>query len=241
MRKANPNKQYFTKEAEDAIIRYNLSESPAERDRIYNEYIHKPLDKLVECIIHTFKLDSYAISYEEVKHDTLTYIVERLYKYTDPTMGKAYSYFSIVCKNRLIAQNDLMYKRHKLSDQTEQVDVLRSVMNEQASEYDTSNRNEFIELYIKYLDTNLETIFRTKEDQIVADSVLELFRIRENIECFNKKSLYILIRDRTGVETTAITKVVNQMKRLYTSLYKIFLRTGALNVTQGKYNKALML
>lgn len=43
------------------------------------------------------------------------------------------------------------------------------------------------------------------------------FRVetRENIEDFNKKALYILIRERTGLETTNITRVVKTLQRIY--------------------------
>jgi len=55
---------------------------------------------------------------------------------------------------------------------------------------------------------------------MVADSVLELFRTRDNIENFNKKALYILIRERTGLKTQIITKTVNNIKIIYAILYK---------------------
>ena len=41
-----------------------------------------------------------------------------------------------------------------------------------------------------YYDKNLNKLFSNKRDIIVADSLLELFRIRQNIENFNKK-LYL--------------------------------------------------
>lgn len=241
MKKQSSNKQYFTKETEDAILRYNQSTSSFERNEIYNNEIQVPFDKLVESIINRFKLDSYAISYEEVKHDTISYLTERLYKYTDPTLGKAYSYFSMVCKNHLIGQNDIKYKRKKLTDTVDHIDIERNTTNEMSTEYTISDKSEFINLYVEYVDKNLTILFRSPADQDVADSVLELFRIRDNIDCFNKKNLYILIRERTGANTTTITKVVNRMKKLYSKLNKIYLNTRALNVKQGKYNKSLII
>ena len=48
---------------------------------------------------------------------------------------------------------------------------------------------------------------------------MELFRTRENIETYNKKALYILIREKTGAKTQYITKVVKQIKKEYETLY----------------------
>ena len=64
---------------------------------------------------------------------------------------------------------------------------------------------DFTDQFVAYYDENLNSIFTNKRDIIVADSLLELFRIRENIENFNKKALYILIRERTGLKTQNIT------------------------------------
>ena len=64
--------------------------------------------------------------------------------------------------------------------------------------------------------------------QHTADSLLELFRIRENIDNFNKKALYILIRERTGLKTQNITKVVNKMKKDFTQMFLTYQKSGNL-------------
>jgi hypothetical protein len=75
-------------------------------------------------------------------------------------------------------------------------------------------------------DKNLNNVFTNKRDIIVADTILELFRIRENIENFNKKALYILIRERTGLKTQNITKVLNVMKRDYAKMFSTYSKSG---------------
>jgi hypothetical protein len=49
------NKQYFTKDTEEAILMYNQMEDEIDRNRLYVERIKYPFDKLVENMIHTFK------------------------------------------------------------------------------------------------------------------------------------------------------------------------------------------
>ena len=72
----------------------------------------------------------------------------------------------------------------------------------------------------------LTNIFRRDKDIRVADSVLHIFRIKENIENFNKKALYILIRERTQLKTQDITKVINVMKRDYSKMYLVYKHRG---------------
>ena len=75
----------------------------------------------------------------------------------------------------------------------------------------------------------MNSIFTNKRDIIVADTLLELFRIRENIENFNKKALYIMIREMTGSNTQHITRVINQMKSYYFSMMEEFQTGGKID------------
>ena len=61
-----------------------------------------------------------------------------------------------------------------------------------------------------------------------AYSVLELFRTRHTLENFNKKGLYVLIREMTGQNTSKITKVVNVLKKQYVKSLKTFNEKGSM-------------
>ena len=82
---------------------------------------------------------------------------------------------------------------------------------------------------LDYWDNNITNIFRRQKDILVADSVLELFRRRANIENFNKKALYIMIREMTGSNTQHITRVINVMKKHHVMLKKKFEFSGSVD------------
>ena len=84
---------------------------------------------------------------------------------------------------------------------------------------------------LEYWENNITNIFRRQKDILVADSVLELFRRRMNIENFNKKALYIMIREMTGSNTQHITRVVNQMKRYYVNMMEEFSNDGSIDTS----------
>ena len=63
------------------------------------------------------------------------------------------------------------------------------------------------------------TLFKKDNDKKVCDAINTLFKRRENLEIFNKKALYIYIREMTDVDTPVITKVTKILKKLYKSLY----------------------
>lgn len=228
MGKKKSKKNYFTEETENAIVQYNLTTSAMDRNKIYDQYIKYPFDKLAENIIHTFKFYHFDIPYEDVKHEVVAFLNEKIHKYTQGK-GKAFSYFSIVAKNYLINHNNNNYNRFKNTDALDVVDSHRKVVNEIIRETDIEHKKEFMDEFIEYVDINLNVLFKTKEEIQVADSILELFKQRENIEEYNKKALYILIRERTGMRTQYITKIVNQLKKMYFLLYQEYKITGNIN------------
>ena len=82
-----------------------------------------------------------------------------------------------------------------------------------------------MDAYINHCYENLNYIFSNSIDIHVADSVLHIFETRENIENFNKKALYIYIRERTGLETTNITRVIKTLKTIYEDKFREYEQT----------------
>jgi len=232
-------KMYFGQVTEDAIIKYNNETDPIIRNDIYNESIRAPFEKLAENIIHTFKFYYFDVPSEEVKHEVVSFLVMNMHKFKEGK-GKAFSYFSIVAKNYLILHNNNNYKKMKSQDQLDVLDFKRNVLSEVKGDEVKDYYEVFFEEMLDYWDENLMELFKRKKDLNVADSVIYLFKHRHNIENFNKKALYILIRERTGSNTQHITRVINQMKKQYFKMQKMFQSSGSVaNMNTGSYMNAI--
>jgi len=218
-------KQYFTYITDQAIMAYNTEPNQFKRNKVYREHIHYAFDKLAENIIHTFKFYYFDVPYRDVKADVVAFLNEKIHKFNNDK-GKAFSYFSIVAKNYLIIANNANYAKMKQKAEVSVIDDQRNLGAEQVYTDYQENLRDFTNLFVEYYTDNMNIIFTNKRDIIVADTLLELFRIRENIENFNKKALYILIRERTGLKTQNITKVVNIMKKHYATMYQKFSKSG---------------
>ena len=109
------------------------------------------------------------------------------------------------------------------------LDYGRNIRETHDSEEVANFNREYVDQMLDYWETNLPNIFRRQKDILVADAVLEMFRRRENIENFNKKALYILIREMTGSKTQHITRIVNVMKKFNANLMREFQDTGQLD------------
>ena len=224
-KKGSP-RYYFNQGTEDAIIRHNKEQRPFMRERIYNEHIRTPFEKLAENIIHTFKFYYFDVPSEDVKHEVVSFLYMNIHKFTEGK-GKAFSYFSIVAKNYLILHNNNNYKRMKQHDGEEVTDYKRDPVTEMRGIDTKSMKSEYIVLLADYWRNNLTTVFKRKKDLDVANAVVELIDMRDNIENFNKKALYILIREMTGSNTQHITRVINVMKKHHWELQKNYLQSGS--------------
>lgn len=223
-RKKKSSRQYFTLDTEAAIIQYNDSDDNNFKNRIYAKEIYPALDKLVENLIHRYKFYYFeeGSSYEDCKHDVVVFLTEKLDKFTEGK-GKAYSYFTRVGINFLILNNTKNYKSKKAKHDLELVDEERDLLLEVSRENYVESLSGFMDEWIDKIDGNLETLFPSKKDQAIVDSLLELFRTRKSLESFNKKTLYILVRERTGIKTQKITKIVNYLKRDFYHNYEKYI------------------
>ena len=224
-------KQYFTPDTDLAIAEYLSTSNQDERDTIFKDRIWYPFYKLAENLIHTFKFYYTEVDdLEDLKHEVICFLLEKL-DYFKPEKGtKAFSYFSIVGKNYLILYNNTNYQKKK-----QKVDVLAAdeddgVIHQLGRDERKQEMKDFIDYFTKYIDKHMFTIFKKDNDRKVADAINILFKRRENLEIFNKKALYIYIREITDVDTPIITKVTKILKKHYKKLYNEYIETGYVKV-----------
>ena len=229
-RKKAKSRMYFTQDTEDAIISYNKTDDRMLKNDLYVAEIGKAFDKLAENLIHTFKFYYFDIPLTEVKNEVVSYLIMNIHKFKEGK-GKAFSYFSIVGKNYLILHNNNNYKKMKITKSLDVLDFNRNLSSEESEKASKETYNEFVEQMLEFWDNNIRNIFRRQKDILVADSVIELFRKRRNVENFNKKALYILIREMTGSNTQHITRVINVMKKHYKDMIYDYQNLGQIDTT----------
>jgi hypothetical protein len=229
VRKRRPKKSidYFTLDTQQAILDYRLETSTAIRNKIFNEKIYYAFYKLAENIIHTFKFYYTEVdNINELKHEVIAFLLEKLHLYNQDK-GKAYSYFGTIAKRYLIVYNNNNYKRLKGKATVEEVDTDKTITNELLlTQPDHFEEVNFIDLYIKEVDNNLLDLFPKPQEARVGDAILELFKRRENIDIFNKKALFIYIKEITDAPTPVITKVIKVLKEVYREMHNQYLEEG---------------
>ncbi len=225
-RKKKKSNAYYTRIQDVAICAYNKSDKPSQRERIYRRFIYPPFMKLTENLINKVK-PTYVLqkcSFQDLQTDIVTYLTARLEKFK-PESGKSYSYYTRTTFNYLIAENQKAYIKVKQKREPIDIDEQRNIVTEMDNDDMRHFLKYFMDEFVEYCYENLNSIFTNPTDIHVADSILHLFEQRVNIENYNKKALYIYIRERTGLQTPNITKVIKVLKSLYEDMFKEYADT----------------
>ena len=216
------SKIYFGTPVHNAIVEYNHSTDYKFRHKIYTEEIHPAFLKLAENIINTFKFSYFDYGFRDLQEEVVSNLVINMHKFDETRGSKAFSYFSIVAKNYLILNNNANYKKMKSHD-----DI--SILNGHGikdNNIETSTSKEVFEKTVEFLYDRLDILFPKPKDKHVAESILYLCKNKDQIDNFNKKALYIMIREMTDVQTSKITQISNVFRRIYPRIQEEILTKG---------------
>ena len=208
---------YFTKIHEQAIIDYAKSDDKKVKTQLYIEFIQPAFDEMVEKIVYTYKFTNLP-NIEELKDECKIWLTTILDKYDVNKKSKAFSYFSVITKNWFIAkvkknskalQREVSYET--LLDQAETYPFQEEVINPY---HRVREHQEFFFSLNKKIDKwESETI--KERDKRVLQAIKVLFESVDDIEIFNKKAIYLYIREITGLNTKQVVSSLNKIKIKY--------------------------
>lgn len=218
-RKRRPKRKidYFDFNTQKAILKYRECKNEEERQRIYREEIHNAFYKLAENIIFTFEFYKTGTdNLEDLKYEVISFLIPRIDLYKEEK-GKAYSYFGTIVKRYLIMQsqkNEVRLSRQESRDflSKDDNDATIDVADE---EYTPVDIQSVYEQFIMEVDRSLFDLFENIEEIKAADALLEIFRKRDEILIFNKKAIYLYVKEITDVESPTITSVIKKLKVIF--------------------------
>ena len=214
-RSSNKKNHYFTKVHEDAIVKYARTTDRELRSRLYIEYIQPAFDQMVDKIIYTYRFTTLP-NIDYLKDDCKVWLTTILNKY-DPTKGsKAFSYFSVVTKNWFIHKVKRTQKRNRtevfLEDMINELeeDLISSEPTYLASRAEA----EFWGSLGNEIDTWDSFMLKENEKKVLM-AVRILLDSADQIEIFNKKAIYLYLREITGLNTKQVVNNLNKLRKRY--------------------------
>ena len=216
-RRKRTKNHYFTQIHEDAIVKYSKTSCIRERTELYVNFFQPAFDQMVDKIVFTYKFTNLP-NCDSLRDECKVWLMTILDKYDQSKGSKAFSYFSVITKNWFIHKVKRQQKRNK-----------REVDYDNISK---SHEEEYLSTDESYISLREETEFwnsfyeeikswddsQMKENDLkVYKAIIVLFESKEDIEIFNKKAIYLYLRELTGLNTKQIVNSLKKFRKKYYS------------------------
>tara|TARA_R110000824_G_scaffold121839_3_gene278231 strand:- start:19549 stop:20235 length:687 start_codon:yes stop_codon:yes gene_type:complete len=214
-RKKKSKNYYFTQVHEDAIIKYSSTEDNELRSRLYVEYIQPAFDQMVDKIIYTYRFTTLP-NIDYLKADCKVWLTTILNKY-DPSKGsKAFSYFSVVTKNWFIHKVKRTQKRNQTEIFMEDIlnELDEDLISTEPTYLEVRQNLEFWGSLHGEIDTWDAFMLKENEKKVLM-AVRILLDSADTIEIFNKKAIYLYLREITGLNTKQVVNNLNKLRKRY--------------------------
>ena len=219
-KKKGTSNHYFTADTERAILDFCSSEDHAAREALYINEIQPAFNEMVDKIVYTYKYTNLE-NIDRLKDDCKIWLTTILGKFDASKGTKAYSYFSVVTKNWFT-------HKAKKQNQKNKREVNYDLMIHEVEVIDSLRKDDFIQeqedrQFWEMLLNEVELwqqLHLKENEQKVLDAVLTLMKNIEQIEIFNKKAVYLYMREITGLNTKQIVSCLNKMRIRYRTFKK---------------------
>ena len=219
IQRTKKGRQYFTKIHENAIIKYAQTEDPRIRTHLYVTYIQPAFDEMVDKIVFTYKFTTLP-NITDLREECKIWLTTILNKYDSTKGSKAFSYFSVITKNWFIHK---VKKNSQRMRREVQIDASDSVFVKNLEVEHLSNdagylffreQAEFWQNFWNEIESWDEEALKPNEKKVL-NAVKILFENCDDIEIFNKKAVYLYLRELTGLNTKQVVNSLNKMRSKY--------------------------
>ena len=223
---------YFDVREELAVVRFLESTSYEEKNKIYNDFLRKPLDKMISSIIRRYKLYRKDMDFEEIHMDTHSFLITKIDKFKPSKEKKAYSYFGTICKNYLMGQ--IIKEQKETNRKISYEDISTSLENDEGFAYYIENDGLDSERVIHHFLIELENFIKNEnlsENEVKLGQALhDIFDNYENIfvgndnNKFNKNIILLSLREMTNLSTKEIRGSMKKYKNMYYTLIQTMVK-----------------
>ena len=221
--KKKPKENYFDVREENAVIEFLTATSFYDKNKIYNEFLRKPLDKMISSIIRRYRLYRKDMEFDEIHTDVHSFLMTKVDKFKPSKNKKAYSYFGTICKNYLMGQ---ILKDQKETNRKVSYEDISSTIEERPDmlyhiDEDVIDLDSVIIEYTIKLKDFVETQSLTDNEKKLGLALIDVFEKYETIftstdnSKFNKNLILLSLREMTNLTTKEIRVSLKKFKSLY--------------------------
>ena len=217
---------YFDVREEEAVVRFLQSDTFEEKNKIYNDFLRKPLDKMISSIIRRYKLYRKDMDFYEIHIDTHSFLMTKIDKFNPAKEKKAYSYFGTICKNYLMGQ--IIKDQKDINRKISYEDISSNLENNSDFSYSIDKEVFDTEILIKNFLIEIDTFLKQEnlsENEIkLGQALYDLFENYDSIfigtdnNKFNKNIILLSLREMTNLNTKEIRSSMKKYKSMYFNL-----------------------
>lgn len=217
---------YFDVREEIAVKNFLLAETSEEKNKIYNEFLRAPLDKMISSIIRRYKLYRKDMDFIEIHTDTHSFLMTKVDKFKPSKNKKAYSYFGTICKNYLMGQ---IIKDQKETNRKVSYEDISSTIEERPDmiyriDEEVMDTNLILQGYLDELQNFINNEPLNDNEKKLGFALIDLFNNYESIftgaenNKFNKNVILLSLREMTNLSTKEIRGSIKKFKKLYLTI-----------------------
>jgi len=177
--------------------------------------IEPALSEMVDKIVFTYKFTNLP-NIDYLRDECKIWLVTILDKF-DPTKGSAaFSYFSVITKNWFIHKVKRQQKRNYREIDYDNLSKAHEEQFLSTNESYLTHREEDEFWKSFYGELKSWDVSQMKENDLkVYQAINILFESKDDIEIFNKKAIYLYLREITGLNTKQIVNSLKKFRKKY--------------------------
>ena len=215
--------KYWGTPQEEAIVEFNTNEDIDDKHKVFVAIIEPAFRKLVENIYYTYNFNKILWDREQIEHEVMTHLYEKLSKFDTSKNKKSFSYFGTITKNWMIQRCNADKNKRFIDDDNQDI-IVQNISIHAYEENEVGRYNEeFISEIIDDFDDWDEKDNFTRDDFAVLEIVNDILKNYERFNIYNKKQLYVYIREATDLPSRKITKSLKKIKLDYFSVKEDFI------------------
>ena len=215
--------KYWGSEQEEAIVEFNTNEDIEDKHKVFVAIIEPAFRKLVENIYYTYNFNKILWDREQIEHEVMTHLYEKLNKFDISKNKKSFSYFGTITKNWMIQRCNADKNKRFIDDDNQDIIVQNISINAYEENEVNQHNQDFISGIIEEFDDWDSKDNYNKEDFAVLEIVNDILKNYHRFNIYNKKQLYVYIREATDLPSRKITKSLKKIKINYSDIKEDFI------------------
>ena len=215
IRRKKKSNNYFTKVHEDAILEYISCENSGHRNNLYKDIIQPAFVEMINKIVFTYKFTNLP-NIDSLKDECEIHLITILSNFNPDRGSKAFSYFSVITKNWFIAK--VKKTAIQLRREAHYDEVSKQIEIDHLSTYNKYDEQRIKKEFMEHLWAEIRKWdkYNLKENERkVLEAIKILLTDADAIEIFNKKAIYLYIREITNLNTKQVLNNLSKFRLEY--------------------------